>query len=285
MAPRPIFLWGLGGAGLLALIAVALNKKDAIVTSFTSLTAGISTAAFKATLPSRSEPYAQMLLDAADNNDVSPFLLWALLERESRSGEALTPPGPAGTGDWAPRSGKMPPDGKGWGRGLMQLDWNSIAQQVDWADPKANIEAGAAHFASMLRFFALVHGNKGMSIRWAKNGKYYQIGGPNADYADPRPLSGNALTAAALAAYNTGQGNVLVSVAMGLDPDTTTAPGPTKSPDYSSDVLRRAEELLASYTAATPSGVVTASTPAAAPAVADLSLDDLLNDPLPGGQS
>lgn len=41
---------------------------------------------------------------------VDPYLLAAICDRESAGGEALTPKGPAGTGD------------KGHGRGLMQID-------------------------------------------------------------------------------------------------------------------------------------------------------------------
>ena len=48
-------------------------------------------------------------------------------------------------------------------------------------------------------------------------------------------LSGEALTRAAVAAYNTGEGNVARSLSLGRDPDATTALG-----NYGADVIARA---------------------------------------------
>jgi soluble lytic murein transglycosylase-like protein len=65
---------------------------------------------------------------------VDPYLLAAICERESRGGEALTPPGPAGTGD------------HGMGCGLMQIDrryWKGWIARGEWGDPAKNISKGA----------------------------------------------------------------------------------------------------------------------------------------------
>jgi soluble lytic murein transglycosylase-like protein len=67
---------------------------------------------------------------------VGPFLLAAIMDRESLGGEALTPKGPKGTGD------------HGHGRGLMQIDdrWHKtfLAAKADdgtylWQDPTFNV--------------------------------------------------------------------------------------------------------------------------------------------------
>lgn len=136
--------------------------------------------------------------------------LAAIMDRESLGGDALKPPGPAGTGDWTPRHGKMPPDGKGWGRGLMQLDYAAHPELMDktmpdgtpaWENPLENIKAGA-----LIYHHNLLHFN-GDKIK-------------------------------AFAAYNTGIGNVQSSIEKGLDPDTTTAHG-----NYGKDVLRRRNQF------------------------------------------
>lgn len=61
-------------------------------------------------LPERLARYALEIWCAAALYRVDPIVLAAILERESLGGDALTPPGPRGTGDG------------GHGRGLMQID-------------------------------------------------------------------------------------------------------------------------------------------------------------------
>jgi hypothetical protein len=69
----------------------------------------------------------------------------------------MKPTGPTGTGDATPRSGSnpnrpgrsTPTDGKGFGRGLMQIDWDAheFARTGNWQDPEANIEFGVGVLA------------------------------------------------------------------------------------------------------------------------------------------
>jgi soluble lytic murein transglycosylase-like protein len=92
---------------------------------------------FQASIPERSRPYAQALINAAMKipfQQIDAFLLCAIMERESGSGIYLTPPGPGGTGD------------SGNGFGLMQIDRRSHAQWLNannWQDPETNITYGA----------------------------------------------------------------------------------------------------------------------------------------------
>jgi hypothetical protein len=51
-------------------------------------------------------------------------------------------------------------------------------------------------------------------------------------YKDPRPLNSDVLLKSAVAGYNTGDLNVLISLAVGLNGDYTTTPGPSHRPDY-----------------------------------------------------
>jgi soluble lytic murein transglycosylase-like protein len=102
---------------------------------------------------------------------------------------------------------------RGFGHGLMQIDSNTRNGNTQWCedwvaqgmDPTANILKGAAILDSKWRFLA-----------------------PKVN------LYGWEMLRAVIAAYNTGEGNVLRSIRAGRDVDSTTTGG-----DYSADVLRR----------------------------------------------
>lgn len=77
-------------------------------------------------MPPRLARYALEIWCAAELYRVDPVVLAAILERESLGGDALTPPGPRGTGDG------------GHGRGLMQIDDRWHGSFVDtglWREP------------------------------------------------------------------------------------------------------------------------------------------------------
>jgi soluble lytic murein transglycosylase-like protein len=124
----------------------------------------------------------------------------------------MRPKGPAGTGDWAPRNPRkwgyaMPPDGLGWGRGLMQVDYaeSDFGKTGNWMDPGANILFGTNELANNIKHFT------------------------------SNPAEGVDAVRAAVAAYNCGQSAVKTAIDDGFDADHYTTGG-----DYSRDVLGRA---------------------------------------------
>lgn len=147
---------------------------------------------------------------SATHYSLDPLLIYALGSRESDWGLTLKPPGPAGAGDWAPRDPAkwgyaMPPDGLGWGRGLLQADYQQpFAQTGNWRDPAANIDHGCEELAANIAHFR-------------------QLAPAN---VDPER--------AGIAAYNCGRGGVLRAIKAGLDVDHFTT-----GKNYSADVLHR----------------------------------------------
>ena len=158
--------------------------------------------------------YQAVIEQAAAKYDVPAALIAGIGSRESHWGLALNPLGPAGTGDRiarrAPtqfRTGTLPPDNCGFGRGLMQIDFDAhdFARTGKWQDPESNISYGVTVLCdarSLLR--------------------------------RKTTLSGIALLRAAVAAYNCGAGNVLTAIRNGYDVDFFTA-----GRDYSRDTLSR----------------------------------------------
>jgi len=152
---------------------------------------------------------------AAQQFGFQPCIICGIGSRESGWGLLLKPPGPGGTGDRARRKpkpplrpGSLPPDGQGFGRGLMQIDFDSnvLAQTGNWRDPQTNINFGCDLLAQKLAFVK-------------KHSK----------------LEGLMLLRGAIAAYNCGEGAVCKLAEEGLDIDSKTT-----GRDYSADVLNRA---------------------------------------------
>ncbi|OQW90665.1 MAG: hypothetical protein BWK79_19170 [Beggiatoa sp. IS2] len=159
--------------------------------------------------------YRYFLEEIARRYSFQPAILCAIISRESAWGITLTPPGPAGTGDFhhrVPRGQRqtvLPPDGKGYGRGLMQIDydWHEFARIGNWQDPKANITYGCETLNNAREFFKkqLPH------------------------------LQGEQALRAMVAAYNAGATATLTVLQNGEDVDAATT-----GKDYSKDVLNRA---------------------------------------------
>jgi hypothetical protein len=159
--------------------------------------------------------YGATIVAAAGSFGLPPAVIVALGSRESRWGLALSPKGPTGTNDFTPRpftgphrDGPLPPDGLGFGRGLMQIDYDAhaFARSGPWHEPDANVRYACEvllEFRPVLRRRTVLHGD--------------------------------ALLRATLAAYNCGLDNVLRAARNGLDLDFYTA-----GRDYSREILNRA---------------------------------------------
>ena len=244
------WLWiALGGA---VLAGLAFWKKEAIVSFGTDALDAGKQLYFKATLSDDASPYSDLILQVAKEQGVDPFILYALGERESRWGEALSPAGPTGTGD------------SGHGRGIMQIDDRSFGPdangvgkgngwlgQNDWTDPYTNLTQGAIILNQALKFFSSNAPIKGYTdgTNVSITSSASKLGVSPGTYPDPRPLSGDALSAAAIAAYNTGAANTLMAIAAGKSPDTTTTGG-----NYSGDVLAKASAAAAQFQVASAAG-------------------------------
>lgn len=166
-------------------------------------------------LPVAAE-YKTAIETGAAEAGVPVAVICGIGSRESHWGDALTPPGPAGTGDFIPRETRrpwrqenLPPDGGGFGRGLLQIDFDAhpFARTGDWQDPEANIAYGC----TVLR--------QNLDLLRRKTA-----------------LEGPALLRGAIAAYNCGAGNVLKALARNHDVDHYT-----HGRDYAADVLARAD--------------------------------------------
>ncbi|EIJ42299.1 transglycosylase family protein [Beggiatoa alba B18LD] len=145
---------------------------------------------------------------------LTPAIIAGIGSRESQWGLALTPPTPAGRGDFARRAPRgerttpEPPDGGGYGRGLMQIDydWHEFARTGNWQSPRENILYACKVLDDARRFF-----QQRLNLREAD------------------------LLRATIAAYNAGATATLNAITAGLDMDANTT-----GKDYSRDVLSRA---------------------------------------------
>jgi len=241
----------IGGVGLTALVTFFGRRQigAGLMVAWDSAKQQALAAAAGASLGARVVPWVPWIIEAASAEGVSVFALLALGDRESRWGAALTPPGPTGVGDKAPRGDRQPPalgpgGVRGWGYGLMQIDYESFPEFVTsgaYADPRKNIRKGASVLAGKMKYLALTPKTPTVTLTESQASRRGVRPGV---YPDPRPLSGDALLRAGLAAYNTGEGNVLKSVAAGMAPDRTTT-----GADYGTDVIERAQALASRFVA------------------------------------
>lgn len=153
-------------------------------------------------LPASAHKYKPLADAVGAVTGLDPFLLLAVMYRESRCGDALKPPGPAGTGDAGHGRGLMQIDDRTHGSFLAAQDWRGVSL---WKQPEFIL----LYAAKLLR--------------------------SNLD-----ALSGDM--AGALCAYNAGLGNArkaLVGVPADADlPERVKAlDAYTANHDYVSDVL------------------------------------------------
>ncbi len=157
--------------------------------------------------------YRGIIEECARKSQLAPAIICGIGSRESQWGLALRPANPGGRGDFAkrpPRGNRTtpePPDGPGYGRGLMQIDydWHEFARTGNWQEPRANL-LYAAEVLNQARTFFQRQG-----------------------------LAANTMTPAIIAAYNSGATATFGCIQAGQDVDCKTT-----GRDYSRDVLNRA---------------------------------------------
>lgn len=174
------------------------------------------------------EQYHPIVIEAAKKYNLNPWVIAGLGSRESHWGLALKPKGQVGRGDFSPRhcvgrvdafrSDIHPPDGQGYGRGLMQIDFDAheFARTGNWQDPQENIMYGCKVLADSMS-----------AIKRRCTTESRTVVAPG---YDPEQLIRYGL-----AAYNAGPLAVLTAIRQGLDVDSVTA-----GDDYSADILNRA---------------------------------------------
>ncbi len=159
--------------------------------------------------------YQSIIEEAAKKFEFQSCIIAGLGSKESEWGLALFPPGPEGTGDFVPRSRTkpfrttpLPSDGLGFGRGLLQIDYDyhEFARTGNWEDPKENIFYGCKLLFDNLN-----------SLQQKFN------------------LTDQQLLRATLASYNAGLIKIQKAILEGFDLDYFTT-----GRNYSQDVLNRA---------------------------------------------
>jgi hypothetical protein len=231
------FLMALGGAVGAGALGAAVYWEIEAHRSRKVLAVGLDMTLdqLRAALPAEGQPYTSVIFQAAQETGVSPLILAGVLWREGDFGTKLTPPGPAGTGDFAPRAWTknvdgsampMPPDGKGWGRGLGQHDWYFDRDWLaanDWTDPYQNIRRIADKLIARAQHYAV------------------------------RGLSDAQLLKATVASYNANEAKVLSAVRANADPDSVTT-----GKNYAADVLAHAASYASAAGVPAPGSLTTA---------------------------
>jgi hypothetical protein len=201
--------------------------------------------AFAEALPPAGQPYARLLVENGRRVGISPFILAGVMERETGYGAAgaCRSTGPACIGS---------PRAKNPDYGLMQINAINLKAQgitQSWAEPAANIRAGANILRQTIDYFAA-------RVPPPSNGKVdvpawlaAKLVVAPGNKPDPRPIAdARERLWYGIAGYNAGSFRVLQSVAAGRSPDAVTTGN-----DYGRGVLEKAERI-AQRTAAILSG-------------------------------
>jgi hypothetical protein len=164
----------------------------------------------------QARKYRRIINDVARRYSyLEPAIICGIGSRESHWGLALKPSGPGGRGDFArrrPRGERVtpePPDGGGYGRGLMQIDydWHEFARTGRWQDPRENIMYACIVIDNAYKFFQRERIN----------------------------LNSEQMLHAVIAAYNGGATATKNAIKAGKDIDANTT-----GRDYGRDVFNRA---------------------------------------------
>lgn len=226
----PWWGWTLAGLGVAGgIYGLLVAARSEVITVYGPQVQDATNAeAFRSSLPAAGKPYADLFLKAAAKYGLDPFVLAAIAEQES---------------------GFDPNARAGDDYGLMQINAPSSGgwpYSNDWADPETNITKGASILKAKIAYLSRTPVVPYVSLT---GDAAMRRNVPEGDYPDPRPLIGTALNEAALAAYNTGELNVLRSLAVGLSPDFTTTRG-----NYALKVQQRIARIVGNFT--TAGGVV-----------------------------
>lgn len=239
---RPIFWWALGGA-VIAYFAFGRRKEPVrrIPESPKLPAPDTQEQALLRALPVAGHQYIPDILRVSREEGAPPLVIAAFMEQESGYGTGLRPPGPAGVSR----------DGQDYG--LMQL--NAVSNEAFlkekdesgtplWQIPYHNIRQAVRGYKFFREYFAKTPTKKTLVV--ARGGDLNKRGIPAGTYRDPRPLSGAALTFAAIAAYNAGQNAVLASLAAGKPADFLATKGllDGKRMGYAALVAARLSSLI-----------------------------------------
>jgi membrane-bound lytic murein transglycosylase MltF len=128
------------GLGLLGLGVLVFIKRHALSNIASAALDSVNDELFRLSLPSRAQPYADVIKQASRDSGMDPFMLVALVEREDPM--------------WNPNIVSNDPNG-GHGYGLTQItsDKSWIAS-ADWSDPYTNLMKGAEMLNDELSFFS-----------------------------------------------------------------------------------------------------------------------------------
>ena len=244
--PKPVW-YGIGFAAVLLLLMRRKGVQKAASSAAASVSKAVGDAAFKLALPAEGQRYADDILRVAKEEGISPFVIAVLMEQESGYGTALSTHDHTGTGDGGHGHGLMQIDDRTFGAGQSDpwLTYRNRAGTPLWQIPYENIKKGVEGLKWQLAYFGKVPKPGPVNVKAGSAAN--KAGAAPGAYPDPRPLSGDRLLFAAIAAYNTGQGNVLQALAAGLPADATTAKTRTGSGviGYATSVLARLSDLTA----------------------------------------
>jgi soluble lytic murein transglycosylase-like protein len=128
------------GLGLLGLGIVIFMKRHALSDLASKALDSVNDELFRLSLPSRAQPYSDIIKQVSRDSGMDPFMLVALVQREDPT--------------WDPNIVSNDPNG-GHGYGLAQItsDKSWIAS-ANWSDPYTNLMKGASMLNDELSFFS-----------------------------------------------------------------------------------------------------------------------------------
>jgi Transglycosylase SLT domain len=190
--------------------------------------------AFKAALPPQGQEFGDLILAAAREYRIAPFIIAGIMQVETMYGKSG-----ACKGKNAACVGFT-----GGDFGLMQINKASFPDFFTkttpngtpyWADAKQNIRMGASILKANLDALT---SDGGGTVRMTGRAVTLCVALPGRK-PDPRPIANpNLISLGVAAAYNAGLGNVLAALAVDCNPDTVTFTG-----GYAKSAVKAARDL------------------------------------------